>query len=270
VANTGVLGSSGSWNATPASWPQAAWRSLLLAFAISLFAHVIVLSTLPARREGDARPPVLTVTLRGVIAASPPPARDAVRAAPAPLPPVQRRPAPSASGRQGAERANPQVSGTTTEANGEAVHSAGVPERTPPAVQERTAPELQQAHRERAFEAAETRDAPPTPLSRPDLGEIGRKVAGRRIQSSVWIAADGSVEKAFVKRNEISDEVAGLLEQALASVRFTPAIEDGKRVPFLLQARLCFDDAGVLDTAPPECLRPGAGAEPEATAAPAR
>jgi hypothetical protein len=83
-----VLEGCGSVRATPASWPRAQWQSLLLAFAISLLAHVIVLSALSARREGDARPPVLTVALRGVIVAAPPPAPDAVRAAPAAPPAV--------------------------------------------------------------------------------------------------------------------------------------------------------------------------------------
>jgi hypothetical protein len=270
VAITGVLGISDSLSATPAPWPRAPWRSLLLAFAISLLAHVIVLSALSAKREGDARAPVLTVTLRGVIVASPPAAPDAVRAASPAPPAVQRRPAPTASAWQPAERAAAQVSRTATDASGEAVHSAGVQERTASALDERTSAARQEAHRERRVEATEMIDAFPAPVSRPDLGEVGRKVAGRRLQSSVWIAADGSVEKAFVKRNEISDELAGLLEQALASMRFTPAIRDGEPVPSLLQARLCFDDAGVLDTAPPECLRPGAGAAPEAMASPAR
>lgn len=110
-------------------------------------------------------------------------------------------------------------------------------------------------------------DVPPAPVSLPGFGEAGRQLAGRRIQSSVWVAADGSVEKAFVKRNEISDAVAGLLEQALAGARFTPARQDGKAVPWVLQARVCFDDDGALDTASPECLRPGAGAGGEASSA---
>ena len=134
-------------------------------------------------------------------------------------------------------------------------------------MRERTTAALQPSHGERVFSAPQPTDAPPRPLSRPEIGDVGHKVAGRRLQSSVWVAADGSVEKAFVKRNEISDEVAGLLEQALAGVRFTPALQDGKPVPALLQARLCFDDAGALDTAPSECLRPGGGAAAEGTSA---
>ncbi|MBK6008482.1 hypothetical protein JJB11_20460 [Ramlibacter ginsenosidimutans] len=243
-------------------------RSLLPAFAISLLAHVLLLCAGSAKHEGGAHAPVLTVTLTAAVFAPPSPAPDAQRARPAAAPTMQRQPTVTPSARQLAGRAATEapaaVSGATRLAAAAAPPTAQVAR-----VWERTAAALKLSQRERAFSAVQTMDAPPTPLSRPELGDVGRKVAGRRLQSSVWIAADGSVEKAFVKRNEISDEVAGLLEQALASVRFTPALQDGKPVPSLLQARLCFDDAGALDTAPTECLRPGAGAAAEgASAAP--
>ena len=88
-------------------------------------------------------------------------------------------------------------------------------------------------------------------------------MVGRRLQTTLWISAQGRVEKASVKRNELAEEVAQSLEQALSAVRFTPALLHGEPVPSVLETRLCFDAAGVLDTSSAECLRPaGEGAAP--------
>jgi hypothetical protein len=100
-------------------------------------------------------------------------------------------------------------------------------------------------------------------VSTPELGEVARQVVGRRLQTTLWISAQGRVEKAFVKRNELAEDVAQSLEQALSAVRFTPALLHGEPVPSVLETRLCFDPAGVLDTSSAECLRPAAeGAAP--------
>jgi hypothetical protein len=234
-------------------------RSLLLAFAISLLAHVLVLSVALEQRTGVARAPVLTITLTAALTASP--ALAAARAPSAAAPAVQHQATVIARPRQPAGRFAVAASAPITAASG---WVAAAPAAAQAArVQERTAAALQPSRPQRDFAVPKTMDVPATPLFRPEVGDLGRQLAGRRLQSSVWVAADGSVEKAFVKRNEISEEVAGLLERALASVRFTPAIQDGQAVPSLLQARLCFDEAGALDAAPPECLRPEAGAAAE-------
>src|SRR5206468_5655649 len=108
------------------------------------------------------------------------------------------------------------------------------------------------------FVPADALAQPPNPVSSPEVGDVARKVMGRRLQTTLWIEADGTVRKAFVKRNELPDDVAVLLEQALATVRFTPGRIGDHAVPTILNARLCFDDAGVLDTTTSDCLRPSA------------
>jgi hypothetical protein len=267
MPRTALFGDGGSRSGargTPAPWPRTPGPSLLIALSISLLAHALLLSAGSAKREGGAHPPALTITLTAASVAPPSPAPDVMRATPA-EPTMQRRPPATPRPRQLVGRAAAEAPAAATPTT---VQAAAAPATAQAArVQERTTAALQPSQRERAFEPSETMNTPAMPLSRPEFGETGRQVAGRRIQASVWIAADGSVEKAFVKRNEISEEVAGLLEQALASVRFTPGLQDGKPVPSLLQARLCFDDAGALDTAPTECLRPGTGAAGEATSA---
>jgi hypothetical protein len=252
-----------------ASWPRTQWRSLLLAFALSLAAHVVVLSTLAPKRAGDAREPLLTVTLVGAFATSPPPTPDAVHASPAAPAATPPSPKPPAQVERHVERmavAAPQgAAGANAKPTAPQAAPPPVPALAPP-----VRPALQRADQERAFEAADTLDALPAPVSSPDIGDVGRKVVGRRLQVSVWVESDGTVQKAFVKRNEISDDVARLLEQAVASVRFTPGRRDGKPVPSVLDARLCFDDAGVLDIHSAECLRPGVAPSAEEAASPAR
>ena len=224
-------------------WPRRQWRSLLFALAVSLGAHVIVLSSVhtPPQRVGDARAPVLVVTIARPVVASPAPLPQAQRAAPA---------APAMS-RQRAAKEN-ALAAAPKRADAQAVAKAA-PRASAP-----TPPRLQPAEKERAFEAADTLDAPPTPLSSPEFGDVAARVEGRRLQANVWVDEQGVVRKAFVKRNEISDEVAARLEQAIAAVHFAPGRKDGRAVPAVLDARLCFDDAGVLDTRSDECLRPAA------------
>lgn len=227
-------------------WPRAQWRSLSIAFALSLLAHLLVLSSLHAPRVGDARTPVLVVTLARPISASPKPTSHDLPGAPA-APPVR------ASQQQRAKE-----SALAPAAKGAQVQAAAAP--TAPA-SSGAAPRSLAAERERAFVSADTLDLPPNPLSSPELGDVGHRLEGRRLQASVWVDEHGVVRKAFVKRNEISDDVAVLLEQAIANVHFAPGRKDGQPVPAVLDARLCFDEAGVLDTHSEDCLRPAAGPE---------
>lgn len=243
VGKTGVRQARGRPIRWPVTWPLSQWKPLLAALAISLAVHVLVLTMQPAPvAPGDGRAPVLSVTLTGALVAPRPQPRSApvaqppaVTEPPAPLPPRANTPAPSPVPAPVAAAQRP-------------------PQRQPAAVP---------SEEERAAALANEPEQPASPLSSPELGEVARKVSGRRLQAWVWIDEQGRVGKAFVKRNEISEEVASLLEQALGTVRFAPAQQGGRPVASELQTRLCFDDAGTLVAADDECLR--APTEPTGT-----
>jgi len=218
------------------TWPLSQWKPLLAALAISLAVHVLVLTMQAAPvAPGDGRAPVLTVTMTGaLVAPKPQPPVAPVTQPPAvveptaPLPPRAKTPAPAPVREQPVAAQRP-------------------PQRAPAQVP---------SEEERAAALANEPERPASPLSSPELGEVARKVSGRRLQAWVWIDEQGRVGKAFVKRNEISEEVASLLEQALGTVRFAPAQQGGRPVASELLTRLCFDDAGTLVAADNECLSP--------------
>jgi hypothetical protein len=242
-------------------WSRAEWRSLLAALAISLLVHALVLGTAPPVREGDGRRPVLTVTLTGAFIAPRAPVVTAPEAAPAtpsstkapelPPAPMFTRPAATAP----AARSARVAVAPETRSQEDAVRP---PARAiaPPGLDER------------GFLPADALEQPPNPLSSPELGDVPRRVVGRRLQTRLWIDADGSVRQAMVKRNEIPEEIAVLLEHALATVRFSPGQQGGHAVASVLDARLCFDDAGVLDTNSSECLKPAAAPADAAASSP--
>jgi len=267
VEKTGLQRTRGWLFGSVAAFTRTEWRSLFVALAISLVAHLLVLATKPPLRKGDARLPVLNVTLTGAFVAQREGRPRVVPSAP-PRAPMRaqtqapRTPAPVAM-------AAPQAPATV---GPRTVVVPSPPQPTPPVIEER--PQARIAPRstedERGYLPADTLDMPPNPLSNPVFGEVTRRVSGRRLQTTVWIDESGIVRKAFVKRNELGEEDAALLEQALATVRFAPGQQAGHAVPSLLEARLCFDMAGVLDFASPECLRPPvvSGAEAGNAAAP--
>jgi len=226
-----------------AGWTRTEWRTLLVALAISLAAHLALLATKRSEREGDGRVSALVVRLVSppVIAARPsaPAPAPATTQPPSPPPRPIAIPSPKAPAAPAPRVAQAQPAAP-------AASSAASPPQAAPVAREEPAPQ-----------AAREPDEPASPVSTPDLGEVARRLSGRRLQASLWIAADGSVEKAFVKRNEIAEDVALALERALSGVRFTPARLQGQPVASELDTRLCFDPAGVLDTTSPECLRPG-------------
>src|SRR4051812_17723150 len=69
VGNTGVQGDRGALVRWWTARSRAERRSLLVALGISLVTHAVVLGTMRPQREGDARTPVLRVTLTGTFAA---------------------------------------------------------------------------------------------------------------------------------------------------------------------------------------------------------
>jgi hypothetical protein len=227
-----------------AAWPRAEWRSLLVALAISLAAHLLLLTTARPHRQGDGRVPVLVVTLTRAVAVPPPPAPAAVQAAataPQPPHPPHPRPAPS-----------PQAATAPAAAAARAPALPAVPPQ-PAVTQPQPAPKP--ADETPAATDADAPEQPATPVSSPELGDVARRVVGRRLQATVWIDENGTVRQAAVKRNEISEEVGRLLEQALATMRFAPAQSGGRPVASVLDTRLCFDREGVLVSGSPECLQ---------------
>jgi hypothetical protein len=234
-------GRRGGFIGSMAGWTRTEWKSLVVAVAISLAVHGALLAAKRPAREGDARSPVLVVRLvmPPVPAARPPvPVAAPTAAGPGRAPrPIAIR---SAKAPPAAAAPSPAPATATPDSPPASVprHAPAAPLAPPPA------------------DIVQAEDAPATPVSTPELGDVARQVVGRRLQTMLWISAEGRVEKAFVKRNELGEDVAQALEQALVGVRFTPARLRGEAVPSVLETRLCFDAAGVLDTSSTECLRP--------------
>ncbi len=248
--NGGVVG----WFTT---WTRAEWRSLLVALAISLLAHALLLTTARPHREGDGLQPVLTVRLTGAFVAPRPaevPVAAATSSPPAAIPALP-QPKKEPETAQAMHVAPAPPAPAVAPAKVEAVPAIARPVPQQPV----TRPEPEQSARA----ADEVRAAAPTlapsqpasPLSTPDVGDLGRTLLGRRLQARLWVAPDGTVTQAEVRRNEISPEVARSLEQALATMRFAPAQQDGAPVPTVLDTRVCFDNAGLLATLDAECLQ---------------
>lgn len=226
-----------------------------VALAVSLLAHALLLSALRVPRENEPREPALVVTLTEAFrqvppAASAPPAQEP----PAPMPPTPSPPPPVAPAaapapREAAEPPRPAASITPPEKT--------VPTEPPAAETKRPV-----ARRDdETFLAPGEWTTPPLPQVTPDARQLaGARLVGRRLAMTVWIDGQGAVRKAVVDPNELSPETVTLLEQVLAGVRFTPASLDGQPVGARVVSRLCFDDAGVLDTTSPGCWRFDGGA----------
>lgn len=212
-----------------------------MALAISLAAHLLLLTTVRPHRQGDGRVPVLVVTLTRALVVPPPPAPAAVQAAATAPQPPQPRPAPS-----------PQAATALAAA---AARAPALPALLPQPAVTHPQPAPKPADETRAATGADAPEQPATPVSSPELGDVARRVVGRRLQATVWIDENGTVRQAAVKRNEISEEVGRLLEQALATMRFAPAQSGGRPVASVLETRLCFDREGVLVSGSPECLQ---------------
>lgn len=211
---------------------RAQWRSLSFAVAISLLAHVVLLSLFASQPQRRAARPEAAVSLTGtIVVAQPAPVETASPPAPQPpaVPPPSAAATPSPSEAPAPRAASPRKAAS---------------EPTPPA----PAP------------AAEEATRPPVPRDDPFLGEKVPELVGRRLAVALRLRADGTVERAEVTRNEISPELVSRLEQALARVRFPPGSQDpggGNE----LRTRLCFDDAGRLDMAGEDCWPHGLPAQ---------
>jgi len=96
---------------------------------------------------------------------------------------------------------------------------------------------------------------PAGPLSRPDIGELARRLNGQRFKVLLTVDAEGAVRGAAVRRYELSLEVARQLEEALLTAHLAPRLEDGAAVPYELETLLCFNDEGAVDTTTPGCLQ---------------
>lgn len=198
---------------------RSEWKPLLLAGAVSLAAHVLLLGALRVPRESEVPSPRFVVRLTE----APAPASRAV-----PAPPVAAgNPAQAAAAPQPSRAASEPVAGPRTA-------QASAPK--PP-----------------VFYPPEAVSRPPLARSAPRTGEAGAALKARRLAVTLWIDAAGRVQRAEVTRNEVGPELAGRLENAVLGVRFVPAQREGERVAAEYRTLLCFDDAGNLDTASEEC-----------------
>lgn len=198
---------------------RSEWKPLLLAGAVSLAAHVLLLGALRAARESEVPSPRFVVRFTE----APAPASPA-----APAPPVAaENPAQAAAAPQPARAASEPVAGRRT-----AQASAPKPS---------------------VFHPPEEVSRPPLARSAPRTGEAGAALKARRLAVTLWIDAAGRVQRAEVTRNEVSAGLAQQLESAVLGVRFVPAQREGERVAAEHRTMLCFDDAGHLDTASEEC-----------------
>lgn len=245
-------------SASPVEWPGQR-RTLAWAVLLSLLLHVLLLAAWRAPRKGASLQPALVVTLTGafvvpqrpqvapVAAAQPPIARaqpPAASAATEPVAPARRaRAAPAhAASAPVAEtpRSEAVASARTRDAPGEAVASARAPA----------------ARADLTFYRADQLSQGPVPQDDPAAQQLAAAhLVGRRLVVTVFVDAQGAVREAHVAPYEISEQQAALLQQAVAAVRFAPASMDGKPVAAQVQSRLCFDDAGLLDTTSPGCWR---------------
>ncbi len=205
----------------------AAGKPLLLACVVSLAAHALLLANWHVARESRDPEPRLVVR---VVAPA------AVQAAPAPVEPVP----PSRA---------PAVAAPVPRAPASAVSPT-------PAARQPARPRVAAS----VFLPLDALTLPPRARSAPDVGDAGEALRARRHEVAIRVDAGGRVQEAQVTRNEIGPELAQQLEAAVTGVRFVPARLDGDAVGAEFTTRLCFDDAGVLDTSSDGCWRlEGAG-----------
>jgi hypothetical protein len=212
----------------PERQARSPWLSLLPAVAVSLVLHAVLLLVLVLPRAAQAPRTALVVTLRSAPEErppAPPPAPAAPIKVPAP-PPVAARP----------------------------------PEPAPPpspAPAPATARQLAAARPDTASDPAPELARGPLPEGNPDLGELALQLLGRRLRVSVWVDPLGTVQKAEVAPNELTQQQVELLERAIAQVQFTPARgQHGAAAAGVLRTLLCFDEAGQLDASSDECWKP--------------
>jgi protein TonB len=260
VLKAGLDTGSGAAGRAFAAALQNQRRRLAVAVVVSLLLHAAFFLALRLPRDGSAKEPpvaiVFTATLRqappsGSIA-PPTPEPAAVPAPPPPAPPVPPMPVPApdptpaapAVAPTRAEQPPPTPVPPSTEA-------AAQP--APPAPVEAVAPPPRD---DTVYLKKDQWSTPPLAQDSPDAGQLaGTRVVGRRLLVTMWIDAQGAVARAEVVPYELRAEVAALLARTVVGVRFTPATLEGKPVPSEITSRLCFDDAGKLDTASEGCWR---------------
>lgn len=251
----GKNASAAARNAASAWW-RGERRSLAIAILLSLVLHVLLLAAWHAPRQGARLQPALVVTLTGAFIA---PQRPQV----VQPPPAAPAPPPVAPGAQ-----KKVVAKAASKASADAVTPEATPERaratvTPAATPERH-PASEEASREPAREPPATDDLTfyradqlsqgPVPATDPAADRVSAAhLVGRRLVVTVFVDAEGAVRKAIVAPYEITPQQTQVLQEAVAAVRFTPANIDGKPVASQVQSRLCFGDAGLLDTSSPGC-----------------
>lgn len=189
-----------------------------LALLVSLLAHAVLIASL--RLPQGARParPQFVVSLAGTTV--PPAVAETRPAAPA-------APRPAAAPKEDATPPGPAA--------------ASVPAAAPASAQRPRRP------RPITFRPAEELTDAPAPRGNPTLGRDAPELVWRRLGVIVLVRPDGTVESAHVQRNEITDEIARQLEQAIARLRFEPGRLEGAAVGARIETRLCFDGSGQIE-----------------------
>jgi hypothetical protein len=230
-------------------WPglprigQSRSGRVILAFVLSLAAHLALLSATFPRAHRQASPGVLFVTLVGVRAADSP--------LPAPAQPansdrVATLPGPPAASPPSAVQ--PESSVPVAAAKPQPTTAAPSSSDAKPAPA-RTAPNEPLAH-----VPAEQLDRAPAPLGSPGMDfAVQKELTGRRLLVRIWVDADGKVSRTVFVNPELSAAALAALEEAIARVRFTPGSQAGQEVGSVVRTRLCFDDAGQLESGSAEC-----------------
>lgn len=257
-------------------------RPVLVAFALSVLAHVVLLGAFGERRASDDLPGaqrplsgrLVTAVVVPVPGAPAAPAQAQVQvgqvAPVVPSLPVTpsagkpETPAKAAEAIPAAEPTAPPVEATRAPVPAPepppapAVPAApSSPSPPAPAAPEQPAlPGTTQAPAPLEFRPSDTASQPPRPRAAPDLGGLGERLVARRLRVTVWVDESGAVRQAQVEPYELKPALVAQLEQAIAAVRFAPALADGVGVATVLQTRLCFDDAGALDLVSQDCWQP--------------
>ncbi|MDE2607452.1 MAG: hypothetical protein KGL68_16175 [Burkholderiales bacterium] len=236
----------------PESGAFAGRRSLAVALAVSLLAHAALLAALRVPRQGKQQEPPLVITLTAGFMQVPPAAREA-SPAPEPEPASSVPPAPAAP---------PAVAPAALAAPGKAPESS--PATAPPPASEPAPPPVPSASAavppesldDQIFLTPDQWTTPPLPQAPPDASQLGgTRVVGRRLVLQLWIDDQGAVRRAVVAPYELRPEVAALLERMVSGLHFTPATIEGRPIGANVRTRLCFDDAGQLDTRSGGCWR---------------
>jgi hypothetical protein len=218
-------------NAGPHS-ARPAPRRLAAAAAASLVLHVGVLLIL-LRAGGAYHPgpqeaaPVIFARLKDPPPAAATPAAEPVAAAATPLPPQAAVPAPVPSAAPARPAPSPIPAPASSPA--ETVDNAKAPANS-----------------------AESR--PPQALSNPGLA--GVMIRNDGVVARLRVGPEGDLQQVEWARSEVPRASLEALGKALALVRFTPALRDGKPVEAEVVVRFCFDADGALAANAPGCWDP--------------